>query len=363
MKQQSAITSNKSHHTLLCRTYYYLLIGVTLLTLGLVLTACNSVTPATAPTTAPTAGQTPAASSTYAGKRILFVNSYHEGYEWSDGVEAGIHNVLDGTGIELKFVRLDTKRNPDDVFGKTAGTQAKAEIEAFKPDVVIAADDNAQKYVIVPYFKGAALPIVFAAVNWDASAYGYPTSNVTGMIEVELPGQVVEQLKSYATGARVAYLTVDSETERKVVDIYNQRFFDGQMKTYWVKTLDEFKQAYLEAQNETDILFMGNNAGADRWDQAEMEKFVLENAKIPSGSINSWMAPYSLLTLAKSPEEQGEWSAKAALSILDGTPVSSIPVTENKKGKLILNLALAEKLGVVFAPSMLKNADVYPAGE
>jgi len=31
------------------------------------------------------------------------------------------------------------------------------------------------------------------------------------------------------------------------------------------------------------------------------------------------------------------------------------PVAENKKGKMILNLALAEKLGVVFAPSMLRT--------
>jgi ABC-type uncharacterized transport system substrate-binding protein len=43
--------------------------------------------------------------------------------------------------------------------------------------------------------------------------------------------------------------------------------------------------------------------------------------------------------------------------------VSSIPVAENKKGKLVLNLALAEKLGVVFAPSMLKNAEVYQAAK
>jgi hypothetical protein len=361
MKHQSVRISVKLNHMVTHHAYRYLLLGIALLAAGLVLAACNSTTSA-APSTTPAAGQAATAPS-YAGKKILFVNSYHEGYEWSDGVEKGLHTVLDGTGVEVKFVRLDTKRNPDEAFAKTAGTQAKAEIEAFKPDVVIAADDNAQKYVIVPYFKGTALPVVFAAVNWDASAYGYPTSNVTGMLEVELPGQVVEQLKSYAKGSRVAYLTVDSETERKVADIYNQRFFDGQMKTYWVKTLDDFKKAYLQAQNEVDILFMGNNAGADRWDQAEMEKFVLENGKIPTGSINSWMAPYSLLTLAKSPEEQGEWSAKTALSILDGTSVSSIPVSENKKGKLILNLTLAEKLGVVFAPSMLKNAEVYPKGK
>ena len=41
-----------------------------------------------------------AAANTYTGKRVLCINSYHEGYEWSDGIERGIHSVLDGTGVE-----------------------------------------------------------------------------------------------------------------------------------------------------------------------------------------------------------------------------------------------------------------------
>ena len=137
MKHQSVSTNVKSQHIVTRRTYRYLLLGVALLAVGLVLAACNSTTSAAAPSTAPAANQAATAPS-YAGKKILFVNSYHEGYEWSDGVEKGLHTVLDGTGVEVKFVRLDTKRNPDEAFAKTAGTQAKAEIEAFKPDVVIA---------------------------------------------------------------------------------------------------------------------------------------------------------------------------------------------------------------------------------
>jgi ABC-type uncharacterized transport system substrate-binding protein len=46
------------------------------------------------------------------------------------------------------------------------------------------------------------------------------------------------------------------------------------------------------------------------------------------------------------------------LSILDGKSPADIPLTENKKGQLIVNLDLADKLGVVFAPSLLKNAVV-----
>jgi ABC-type uncharacterized transport system substrate-binding protein len=63
-----------------------------------------------------------------------------------------------------------------------------------------------------------------------------------------------------------------------------------------------------------------------------------------------------MLTLAKSSQEQGEWAAEAAITILRGTPPSEIPIAENKKGQLILNLEIANKLNIVFSPSLLKNA-------
>ena len=111
-----------------------------------------------------------------------------------------------------------------------------------------------KKYLVVPYLKDTDLPVIFAGVNWDASIYDYPTNNVTGMVEIELPAQLVEHLENYAQGNKVGYLTVDSNTERKVAQIYNERFFNGEMKAYWVKTFDEFKEAFLNSQGEVDIL-------------------------------------------------------------------------------------------------------------
>jgi ABC-type uncharacterized transport system substrate-binding protein len=332
---------------------------ISILVLAAILAACAPapvvMEPAPLATAAPTAA---VAQFQYFGKKVVYINSYHEGYAWSDGIEAGLHGVFDGTGVELKIIRLDTKNNPDPAFGQAAGVEAAEQIAAYKPDVVIASDDNAQKYVVVPHLKGGSIPIIFNGVNWDASAYGYsPEMGVTGMIEVELPDQMVELISTYAKGNRLAYITVDSETERKVVDIYNQRFFNGEMQTYWVTNQDEFKAAYLQAQTEVDMLFMGNNAGTP-WDAAEMQNYVVANATIPTGSINDWMAPYSLLTLAKSPREQGEWSARTALELFEGIPVANIPFGENKQGDLIVNLIIADKLGVVFSPTLLKNAQI-----
>lgn len=311
-------------------------------------------------TTAATQGKSPAqadASQKYAGKKVVFIDSYHEGYAWSDSVTKGIHTGLDNTGVELKIIHLDTKNNPSVEFGQAAGVKAWDEIQAFKPDVVIACDDNAQKYLVVPFIRGTSTPVVFAGINWDASAYKYnEVTNVTGMVEVELPNQVYDLLKGYAKGEKVGYVSIDTETERKIADTYNQRFFNGGMKVYWTKTQEEFKQAFITAQSEVDILFMGNNAGSDKWDEAEMKQFVMDNIKVPTGSINDWMAPYTLLTLAKIPSEQGEWAAQAALKILDGAVPNTIAVAENKKGQLMVNLPLADQLKVVFTPSVLKNA-------
>jgi hypothetical protein len=131
----------------------------------------------------------------YNGKKVLYIDSYHVGYAWSDGVMRGVKTALEGTGVNLKMIAMDTKRNKGDEFKKEAALKAKAEIEAFKPDVVIAADDNASKFLIMPYFKDASLPFVFCGVNWDATGYGFPYSNTTGMVEVTPVPQLIEQLK------------------------------------------------------------------------------------------------------------------------------------------------------------------------
>jgi ABC-type uncharacterized transport system substrate-binding protein len=312
----------------------------------------------TSPATSEPAVETDA-TTTYDGKKIVFIDSYHTGYEWSDGLESGLKNTLADTGVELSVIHMDTKRNTDEAFGEEAAIKAKAEIEAFAPDAVIACDDNAQVYLVVPYLKDTDLPVVFCGVNWDATIYGYPTSNITGMVEVDSIKQLVDLLENYTEGRDIAYLTEDTTTERKVYETHNERFFNRQLQGVFVTDFQEFKSEYLKLQDEVDMIYIGNNASLTDWNEAEAKAFVLENTKIPSGSIYDWMAPYALLVVGKLPEEQTIWAAETTLSILDGTPISDIPVTENKESSLILNLNLAEKLDVVFTPSMLRYGELY----
>jgi len=294
----------------------------------------------------------------YAGKKILYIDSYHEGYAWSDGITRGINEVVEGSGVELLIHRMDTKRNTTDEFKKQAALEAKAIIEAFDPDVVIVSDDNAFKYLVQEYYRNDPLPFVFSGLNWDASLYGAPYRNTTGMVEVSLTLQIIDQLRQFAKGDRVGYLTADVLTERKNLTYYESLFDLTFEQVYFVTTLLDWKKAFIQLQQEVDMIIFENNAGIVDWDDVEARSFALSNVKVPIGTTNPWIMEESLLGITKIPEEQGQWSTSAALLILDGTEPSAIPVVRNKRGNLMINLKMAEKLNIVFPPSILKNAEI-----
>lgn len=297
-------------------------------------------------------------TKTYEGKKILYIDSYHAGYEWSDGVTRGVENILNNTGVELKILRMDTKRNDSRAFAEKAGLGAKSVIEEFRPDVVIASDDNAFNYVIMPYYRDADLPVVFCGINWDVSIYGGPYKNTAGMIEISLTSQLISYLKEYSKGNRIGYLSADTETERKNALYYNKLFNINFTKIYFVKTQEEWKEAFLKLQDEVDIFIFENNAGINNWSDSDAEAFALNNTKIPVGTTNYWTMQSSLIGMTKIAEEQGEWSARTALRILNGTRPSDIPIVTNEKGMLYVNLKIAEKLGAIFKPELLKNAQI-----
>lgn len=294
----------------------------------------------------------------FTGKRVLWVDSYHDDYEWSNGIENGIREVFFDKRIELKVLRMDTKRKNSETQMKAAGLRAKKIIEKFDPDIIIASDDNAQKYLISPFFKNSKYPVVFCGVNWDATMYGYPTSNITGMIEVELIEELINLLKKNDNRQRVGYLSSGINTEQKIINIINDMFFEGQMKSYVAKNQIELEEKYIQAQSEVDILIFSNYTGIENWDPKATTKLVKEHTRIPTGSHQPFMANWVVGTLAKSPDEQGRFAATTSLKILSGSTISELPIVTNSQNNLTINLEIAQKAGIIFPVSVLKQAEL-----
>lgn len=303
-----------------------------------------------------------AAVSPNAGeKKIFVINSYDESYEWGSKLVNAV-KVVAGDKAELKIVYMDSKRNHREEDKKKAALTIKKEIDAWAPDVIIAADDNASKYVIVPYYKNTSVPVVFCGINWDAIEYGFPCPNVTGMLEVSLVDQCVAGLARFTKGRRIGHIGADNETARKEGK-YIAKTLGIEIKEAYPATFAEFKKQFTEMQKKVDILLIHNFAGMDDFKHEEARAFMLENTVIPTGAMLEFMAPYVLMTYARSPEEHGAWAASAALEIIDGKNIEDIKVVKNKNSKVLVNLDIAEKNGYVFPMDLLKVAAVMKAGK
>ena len=301
-------------------------------------------------------------------KKMFYVNSYHKGYEWSDDIEKGLLKALDirensdgtydtsGSDVELKVFRMDTKLNKSEAFKKQAALKAKAIIDEWKPDIVVASDDNASKYLIAPYYKNGSIPFVFCGLNWDASVYGFPVSNVTGMVEIDPVLETIEILKKYAKGNRIGFIGVKSISARKSVDTYVKRLgikiSDGKL----VSDFSEWKKEYLRLQDSVDMILWFNPVGITGWDSKSAEAFILENTKIPTGATADNNKRFAMIGIVKIAEEQGWWAGKTALRILDGKSPADIPVVTNKESRVYLNMPLAKRLGIKFSMELIEKA-------
>ncbi len=300
--------------------------------------------------------------------KVLYVNSYHRGYEWSDAITKGILDTfgarLDRDGgvdnsdsrVILKIVYMDTKRNKSEAFKKAAALKVREMIAAWRPDVVIASDDNAAKYLIVPYLMDTGIPVVFCGLNMDASVYGFPSATVTGMVEVFPVIQLLAIMKPYAVKARICALAADTLSEHKALELIEKEYRLDIDATF-VNTFGELRKAYIDSQQKCGMLLFFELLSVKGFDHHELLKLVAEKARIPSGALDSFNREYVLVTCANKGEEQGEWAARAALAILKGRAPADIPMATNRKARVYLNMSMAKRLGIRFPIELIDRAD------
>jgi len=287
--------------------------------------------------------------------RVFYINSYHQGYGSSDAVMSGIKETLHDKATLTTFF-MDTKRHTDTAFIQDKAQQAMDSIRSFRPDVIIASDDNAVKYVIAPNFKNGPIPVVFCGVNWTCEQYGLPTDHVTGMLEVLPLEKALTELKHiYPEADELAVLSENTTSERKNKSLLDSLYkdFGFEPSYHLVDTFEQWKEAFRSANKNNDLIFFVTNGAIRGWDKEEALSFINETISKPVFTADGFMMPYAVFGFTKVAKEQGVWAAKTALKIAGGTSPGDISVTKNKKAQLFLNKKLAQKIDFDPAQSSL----------
>lgn len=116
-------------------------------------------------------------------KKVLYINSYHQGHPWADSLTAGIHSILNqNNGVELFVEYFDSQRFPDSLYAIKYISYLIEKYGNTIPDLFMASDDGAARLLLNFRSKiGSVKPCVLCGIN--ERQYYSAFDNVYGIIE------------------------------------------------------------------------------------------------------------------------------------------------------------------------------------
>ncbi|MCK9200424.1 MAG: hypothetical protein M0P59_00250 [Gallionella sp.] len=305
--------------------------------------------------------------------KVLVIQSYDTDYAWTRDIDTGLRRVLDGNlHYKVQWHYMNTKRQPDADFKRRAGVLAAREIGRFRPNLIVAVDDDAQKYAVKEYVGDPEVAIVFAGINGSVEPYGYHRApNVTGIFERKPLRSLRDTLAELRDrngnpiGRRIVHIgdrsgsVMEDSKEIEAADWSPFRL----AASHHASTFDEWKRAVVRASAEGDLILVSNyqsilraEGGKDSVPPAEIVAWTEDNSSVPVVGLGGFLVEDGgMLAIGASGFEQGDVIARMTNTILDkGMRPGDIPQVMPRQYLVYMRQAVMEKRG-------LKLPDIYEA--
>lgn len=292
--------------------------------------------------------------------KILYINSYHRGYSWSDGIEDGLRKVLEASGrqIELSVEYLDSRRFS---FGAQILPIAQAmaiKYVAYQPDLVLVSDNAAFDFAVEhrdSLFPGR--PIVFCGYNNFRPEVLRGITNITGVNEeIDVAGAVEMALTVHPKTRTLAFILSTADASSKRIDeIAEQSVFPRLRERFEVvllkdASLEEIRQRLARLPKDSLLFLCGQarDLGAGRaLTPNENGKLITAACPFPAYTfwdfhLNRGVIGGRIIT----GPDQGRAAANLALRVLGGVPADQIPVVMTTPTSVFFDYRVLERFGV-----------------
>jgi len=298
----------------------------------------------------------------------LLINSYNAGNPWVDGYTRALRAGL-GNEVRLDTFDMDTKRLPASAFPQQAD-KAMAAVARLSPDIVIAADDNALKW-IGERVLARGVPLVYLGINANPRDYLGQIHSATGVLERPLIKRSIAYISEILGGRlRRCLILFDAGwtsqilRENEMDERNSLQVGEVRAEARWIEDWGAWQETVRHARAEGyDALILasyhtlrdtdGSTIASDdavRWTSAhtEVPPFALWDIHIGAGLA---MGGYVI-----SSEPQGEVAAQLVKRILAGESPQSIPPQTATRGRLVLSRSELERWRVDLPQRMLREA-------
>jgi len=269
---------------------------------------------------------------------ILYLNSYHNGYEWSDSIFDGVRDAFRSSGknIYLQIEYMDSKRYYGEKINEILFNYYKFKYRTTHFDLIVTSDNNAYDFISLhgdELFPG--IPIVFCGIN-DVEAGAVPMRDrMTGVLEeFDVPANIQMALRFHPGKKRLVVIGDKSLTG---VAIANQVRAQIPLlpKGIEVEFLDEFtldelitKVRYASGDSIFFFIPFYKDVGEYVYSAQDLLEIVWEQTGAPLYGAWEFLLGHGLVGGKMiSGYAHGKAVAGIGLRILNGESPANIPIT------------------------------------
>ncbi|MFP4680866.1 MAG: ABC transporter substrate binding protein [Chitinispirillaceae bacterium] len=285
---------------------------------------------------------------------VLYINSYHRGYFWSDGIQEGIENTLEeNDSIRLHIEYLDTKRRPEVMDEPFFADLLKSKYKDTPVRAVIVSDNNA--LILARRIRDRVfpdVPVVFCGINNLDTLTLKGFESVTGVNEAAYVEETVElMLELHPETERILAITDCTETGAPVSEQYRAvaREYGDSVEMVvldslsFPKLLDSLDNARAGTLVLFTFFFMDTEGRILDYNEALYN--VMKHCSVPvystfnvSGGIVGGKVTSHFL--------QGKTAAEMALRIIKGESPCDIPIRMESPSRFIFDFPALKKHGI-----------------
>lgn len=298
----------------------------------------------------------PTATAEKPKKSVLYLNSYHHGYQWSDSIMAGARSVLDESQykIDLHIEYMDAKRyNFEDVTRMLLRLyEEKFAREPF--DIVIVSDNDA--FAFASQYRELLFPgtpIVFCGVNaFEARDLG--KGNITGVVEKFDMARTLDVALHLHPGKKRMIVVGDSSTAgaaiKRQIETVVPQYQNRLSVDYWVDlSLESVLTKVENLPDDTFLFFIPYYQVIDsRFLTAEeVMQSIYSRTNVPIYTAWEFLLGHGAVGgHVLSGFRHGQRAASLALDVLGGKNANSIPVYTEPTGEYVFDYTVMQRLKI-----------------
>ncbi|WP_461210453.1 hybrid sensor histidine kinase/response regulator [Desulfocurvus sp. DL9XJH121] len=319
-------------------THYRFRIGRGLVVLAVCLAALLALAPAAFAMGADKDEDSERAAPGLVRANILYLNSYHDGYSWSDEILDGLRRGLRGNpGVELQVEYMDLKRYPRAQTMPLLVDLYKQKFQDKRFDLVVVSDNIAfefwQKYGQT-LFPG--LPMVFCGVNDMQRVDFAGQKNLTGVIEnFDAESTLNVALYLHPGKTRLVIIGDSSVTGRAIMNqvlSVRDRFAGHLEFVPWTKfSLQELRAMVARAGRDTMFYFIPFYTALEGRFYSAQELLEIVHQSTDAPIYTNWeflLGHGAMGGKMLSGRRHGRLAAEFALRILGGEKAEDIPIRD-----------------------------------